>query len=137
MKKWIVIFSGGIFLFALTGASLAQEKAGPGKAAEAVKTAEPAKPAAPAKAEGAKSQKGEKSEKKVAAKPASYRLGGVITALDAKAKKITIKQQRVKKERTVSLTMTQAISKKFSDLKVGDVVNVWVSGGRITTLQKP
>ncbi len=137
MKKLAVIAIGVIFLLSLTGAGLAQEKAGPGKSKEAVKKAEPAKPAEPVKAEGAKPKKAEQAEKKVAAKPASYRLGGVITALDAKAQKITLKQQRVKKERTVSLTMTQAISKKFSDLKVGDAVNVWVSGSRITALQKP
>ena len=133
MKKLAVIFSGVIFLLSLAGASLAQEKAGPGKSTEAVKKAEPVKPAVPAKAEGAKPQK---AEKKVAAKPAQYRMGGVITAIDAKAKKITIKQQRVKKERTVSLTTTKEISKKLSDLKVGDAVNAWVSGNMITVLQK-
>ncbi len=136
MKKLGVIAMGVIFLLSLTGAGLAQEKAGPGKSAEAVKKAEPAKPAEPVKVEGAKPGKAAKAEKKVVAKPAQYRMGGVVTAIDAKAKKITIKQQRVKKERTAALTMTKEIAKKLSDLKVGDTVNVWVSGGRITVLQK-
>ncbi len=72
----------------------------------------------------------------MAVKAAQYRMGGVVTAIDAKAKKITIQQQRVKKERTAALTVTKEIAKKLSDLKVGDAVNVWVSGSRITVLQK-
>lgn len=133
MKKLSIIFIGVIFLLSLAGSNFAQEKAGPGKSIEAAKAAEPAKPGVPAKAEGAKPKE---AKKKVAAKPVQYRMGGVVTAIDAGGKKITIKQQRVKKERTVSLTMTKETSKKLSSLKIGDLVDVWVSGGMITVLQK-
>ena len=132
MKKQAVILIGVIFLLSPAGASFAQEKAKSAKTAEGAKVTEPAKPGVPAKAEGAKPEEA----KKVAAKPSQYRMGGVVTAMDAQAKKITIKQQRVKKERTVSLMMNMETSKKLADLKIGDSVDVWVSGGMITVLKK-
>jgi hypothetical protein len=132
MKKLSIVFIGVMFLLSLAGLSMAQEKATPGKSPAAAKATEPAKPDAANKAEGAKP----KEAKKVTAKPSQYRMGGVITAIDAKANKIAIKQQRVKKERTVSLKMNKETSKKLSALKIGDSVDVWVSGGTITVLQK-
>lgn len=133
MKKLSIVFIGAIFLLSLAGSNFAQEKATPGKSPESAKAPEPAKPAVATKAEGAKPKE---AKKEVTAKPVQYRMGGVVTAIDAGAKKITIKQQRVKKERTVSLKLNKETSKKLSTLKIGDLVDVWVSGGMITVLQK-
>ena len=55
-------------------------------------------------------------------------MGGVITDISAAAKKITIKQHQVKRERIVTLMMSGKTAKELSDLKVGDSVNVWVRG---------
>ena len=124
MRKWVIILIGLIFAFSTTGLALAQEKAKP---AEAAKAAEPAKPAAPAKPAEAK---------KEAPKPVMYRMGGIVKALDPAAKKITLEQDKVKKERKVTLTVGKKATKNLAGISVGDVVNVWVTGKTVTTLTK-
>ena len=132
MKKLSIILIGIIFVLSATGVALAQEKANPGKAPEVAKPGESAKAQAP-KSEEAKP---EKAKKEAPAKLVKYRMGGVVAAIDAAAKKITIKQDRVKRERIVTLRMNQRTAKELTNLKVGDAVNVWVSGKVITALQK-
>ena len=131
MKKLFIVLIGLIFVFSVTGLSIAQEKAKPGKTPEAPKP-EAAKPEA-AKPEAAKK---EVAKKEASAEPVEYRVGGVITNINAPGKQITIKQHQVKRERTVTLVMSGKTSKDLSNLKVGDSVNVWVKGKRITALQK-
>jgi Cu/Ag efflux protein CusF len=124
MRKWVIIMVGLIFAFSASGLALAQEKAKPAepaKAPEAAKAAEPAKPA---------------EAKKEAPKPVMYRMGGIVKALDPAAKKITLEQDRVKKERKVTLTVGKKAAKNLSGISVGDVVNVSVSGKTVTTLTK-
>lgn len=130
MRKWVIIVIGLIFAFSATGLALAQEKAKPAepaKAPEAVKPAEPAKPEEVAKPAEAK---------KEAPKPVMYRMGGIVKALDPAAKKITLEQDRVKKERKVTLTIGKKAAKNLAGISVGDVVNVWVTGKTVTTLTK-
>lgn len=130
MRKWVIIVIGLIFAFSATGLALAQEKAKPAepaKAPEAVKPAEPAKPEEAAKPPEAK---------KEAPKPVMYRMGGIVKALDPAAKKITLEQDRVKKERKVTLTVGKKAAKNLAGISVGDVVNVWVTGKTVTTLTK-
>ena len=136
MKKLFIVLIGLIFVFSVTGLSIAQEKAKPGKAPEAAKP-EAAKPEAP-KPEAAKPEpaKKEVAKKEASAEPVEYRVGGVITNINAREKQITIKQHQVKRERTVTLVMSGKTAKDLSNLKVGDSVNVWVKGKRITALQK-
>jgi Cu/Ag efflux protein CusF len=105
----------------MTGLAFAQEKAKPGKSAEV------------AKPEGTKP---EKAKKETSAKPEKYRMGGIVTAIDAAARKITIKQSKVKREKIVILTMSKKTAKELSKLKVGDLVNVGVRGKIITDLKK-
>ncbi len=133
MKKMFIVLIGLVFVLSTTGLPLAQEKAAPGKTSGATKSAEPASSAGTAKAEGAKP---EAVKKEASAEPMEYRMGGVITNLSAAAKKITIEQHQVKRERMVTLTVSEKTAKKLSDLKVGDSVNVWVRGRQITDLQK-
>ena len=136
MRKWVIIMVGLIFAFSASGLALAQEKAKPAepaKAPEAVKPAEPAKPAEPEKpAEPAKPAEA----KKEAPKPVMYRMGGIVKALDPAAKKITLEQDRVKKERKVTLTVGKKAAKNLGGISVGDVVNVWVTGKTVTSLTK-
>ncbi len=134
MKKPLIIFIGVCFLLSVTGSNFAQEKPASGKSSATSQTVEPDKSGAAGKAE---KEKPKEAQKKITAKPSQYRMGGVVTAIDAKAQEITIKQQRVKKERTVSLKLNQETAKNLTNLKVGDLVNVWVKGGIVTVLQRP
>jgi Cu/Ag efflux protein CusF len=133
MKKLSIVVTGLILVLSLTGLSFAEEKATLGKSGEAAKIALPAKPPGAAKASGAKS---EIDKKEAASKPIHYRMGGIVTAIDVAAKKITIKQDQVKRERTVSLRIGNKAAKEISNVQVGDAVNVWVKGNVITTLIK-
>jgi hypothetical protein len=121
MKKKLMALVGVILVISMTGMPLAQEKANPGKSPEAVKS------------EGAKP--GE-LKKEAPAGPVEYRMGGIITAINAPAKKITIKQQQVKREITLTLTLSKETAKDLPDLKVGQAVNVWINGKLITALEK-
>ncbi len=131
MKKWGIILVGVIFALSLTGLAFAQEKAKPAKPAEPAK---PAKPPEPAKA--AEPAKPEAAKKEAPPKPVVYRMGGVVTALDPAAKKITIEQDAVKKERKVILSVGKKAEKNLAGISVGDVVNVWVTGKTVTTLTR-
>lgn len=121
MKRLSILLIGTIFVLSMTGLLFAQEKAKPEKPAEA------------AKPQAAKQEEVKKEEP---AKPMKYRMGGIITGIDAAAKKITIKQCKVKRERIVTLTMSKKVAKEISGLKVGDLINVWVTGKMITALQR-
>jgi len=128
MRKLTIVLIGLIFAISLTGSAFAQEKAKPAKPAEAAKPAAPAKPPAPAKPEVAK--------KEAPPKPVVYRMGGIVTAVDVAAKKITIKQDAVKKQKKVTLSVSQKAAKDLAGINAGDVVNVWVSGKTITSLTR-
>ena len=55
-------------------------------------------------------------------------MGGTVVAIDVDAKKITIKQDSVKKQKKVTLTVAKDAMKDLQGLKAGDAVNIWVSG---------
>ncbi len=75
-----------------------------------------------------------KPAKKGASKIGESRAGGVVIALDVAGKKITIKQDKVKSERTLTLKVSQQAD--LAGIKVGDEVNVWFTGNTVTTLVK-
>lgn len=133
MKKLSIVLIGIVFVLSMAGLAFAQEKAKPAIPAEAAKSAEPAKPAEAAKAEGAKP---EEAKKEAPAKPVKYRMGGIVVGVDASAKTITIQQNSVKTQKEVKLGVSRKAAKELADLKVGDLVNVWVSGKIITVLKK-
>jgi Cu/Ag efflux protein CusF len=143
MKKLAIVLIGIIFALSLTGIGFAQQKAKPEKPAEAVKPSEPAKPAEPAKAgeakpEAAKAEvaKPEEAKKEAPPKPVVYRMGGSVVAIDAAAKKVTIKQDAVKKQKKVTLSVGKKAAKDLAGINVGDVVNVWVTDKTITSITK-
>jgi hypothetical protein len=135
MKNFFVIFVGLIFALSLAGLAFAQAKAEkaaqPEKAAEAAKPAEPAKPA-----EAAKPEKKEEAKKEAPPKPAVYRMGGQVTAIDAAAKKITIAQNSVKQQKKVTLTVSKKAAKDLAGVNVGDLVNVSITGKTVTSIKK-
>lgn len=142
MKRLSIVLVGLIFALSTTGLSFAQEKAKAGKAPEATKPAEPAKPAEAAQATAPSPEVGKKeapkSEVAKKEKPmvVKYRMGGLVIALDSAARKITIKQVKVRGERKVTLMVNKKAAKDLAGIKVGDEVNVWVTGKVITELQK-
>ena len=137
MKRLSIVLVGLIFVLSMAGLAFAQEKAKPAKPPEVTKPAEPAKPAEAAKAQAPKPEvaKPEVAKKK-APKVVKYRMGGLVIALDPAAGKITIKQTKVRGERKATLTVSKKIAKDLAGIKVGDEVNVWVTGKVITSLQK-
>jgi hypothetical protein len=136
MKKLLIVLTGLFFVLSMTGLAFAQEKAKPGKPPEAAKPAEASKAEAP-KPEVAKPEAAKPGEaKKETLKVMKYRMGGLVIALDPAARKITIKQDKVNKERKVILTVSKKAAKNLAGINVGDEVNVWVTGKMITVLQK-
>ena len=67
---------------------------------------------------------------------AEYRMGGIIVDIDPAAGKISIRQQKVKGERMVTLNLDKEGTEKISTFHKGDAVNVWVEGNIITEIQK-
>ena len=128
MKNFSLPFILLLFVLSSTGWALAQEKAKEEKPAEAAKAGEAAKPAEAAKPEAVK--------KEPPSPPMQYRMGGVITAIDPSAKKITLHQSQVKMERTVTLFLGKEALEKLPGLEVGDAVNVWMTGKTVTRLEK-
>jgi Cu/Ag efflux protein CusF len=138
MKRPSIILVAIIFVLSTTGVVLAQEKGKAGKASEVTKPGESVRSSESAKPQASQSPeaKPKKAKKEAPAKPAEYRMGGVITAIDVAAKKITIKQDQVRRERTVRLRIGNKASNEISNVQVGDAVNVWIRGNVITTLMK-
>jgi Cu/Ag efflux protein CusF len=132
MKKLAIVLIGLIFAFSLTSIGFAQQKAEPGKPAGIAKPSEPAKPAE-AKPEAAKP---EAAKKEAPPKPVVYRMGGSVVSIDAAAKKVTIKQDSVKKQKKVTLSVGKKAAKDLAGINVGDVVDIWVTGKTITSITK-
>jgi len=142
MKRLSIVLVALIFILSMAGLVFAQEKAKTGMPPEATKPAEPAKPAEAANVQAPKPE-GTKPEaakpevtKKEKPKVVKYRMGGIVVALDSAARKITIKQDKVRGERKVVLAINKKVAKNLAEIKVGDEVNVWVTGKVITSLQK-
>jgi hypothetical protein len=106
MRKAAILM---VFLV-FSGGALAQEKAKP-------ETARPASPSAPVYS-------------------AEYRMGGIIIDIDPATGKISIQQQKVKGERTVTLNLGKEGIEKTSAFRKGDAVNVWVMGNTIIKIEK-
>jgi len=137
MKKLSIVLVGLIFVLSTTGLAFAQEKAKAEKPPEATNPAEPTKPAEAVKTEAPKPEAAKPEEvKKEKPKAVKYRMGGLVVALDSAARKITIKQDKVRGERKVTLTVNKKAAENLAGVKVGDEVNVWVTGKVITELQK-
>ena len=135
MKKLCAILLGFIFAASLVGPGMAQEKAKKEEPAPVVKPAAE-KPAEAVKAKEPQ-EKAKAEEKKMAAsKPITWRAGGVVSAVDAKTKTLSIHQVTLHHDRTLKLKLSEKAARGFSELKPGDPVNVWITDGEITALDK-
>ncbi len=135
MKKLLTILLGCIFAASLVGTGIAQEKAKKEEPAPAVK------PAAEKPAEAVKSkesqEKAKTEEQKMAApQPMTWRAGGVVDSLDPQAKTLTLHQVTLHHDRVLKLKVGEKAMKGISDLKPGDPVNIWITDGVITGLDK-
>jgi hypothetical protein len=79
--------------------------------------------------------KGEQN-KEVFLKPEVWRLGGEVKAVDLRTKTLSIHQETVHHDRVVKMKVNEKVGKELESLKPGDLVNIWVNGGRITELHK-
>ena len=122
MKKLFIFLVGLLLVFSFAGMGFAQEKMKPSPSAKEEKPAEPVKP--------------EAVKKEAPPPPMQYRMGGIITAIDPPAKKITLQQHQLKREKSVTLILGQEALKKLPGVEGGDAVNVWVTGNTVTRLEK-
>jgi hypothetical protein len=135
MRK-LFIFGIALFLaLSQAGWTLAQEKAQKGEPGGI------SKPATEKSTEGAKSEeakgKGRAEQvKQASAKGDIWRMGGLVTAVEPQAKTISVRQETVHHDRVMKLKVDEKVSKKLSNLKPGDLVNVWVNGKAVTALNK-
>lgn len=65
-----------------------------------------------------------------------YRMGGIIIHIDPDMGKISIQQQKARRERTVTLHLDKEGTEKISAFRKGDAVNVWVKGNTVTEIEK-
>jgi Cu/Ag efflux protein CusF len=63
-------------------------------------------------------------------------MGGTVVAVDAAAKKITIKQDSVKKQKKVTLSVGKKAAKDLAGINAGDAVDIWVTGNSVTGISK-
>ncbi len=129
MKNLLSIGIAILLAISLTGLTFAQEKA---------KQEQPAAVSNPAgeKTTEAAKPEGKLEEKQVTAQPEIVRMGGLVTAVDPKADTLTIHQETVHHDRVMDLRVSAKAAKDLSDLKPGDLVNVWVIGKKVTTLNR-
>lgn len=69
-------------------------------------------------------------------KPEIWRLGGEVKAVDLRTKTLSIHQETVHHDRVVKMKVNEKVGKELESIKPGDLVNIWVNGGRITELHK-
>ncbi len=135
MKRLFIIWITLILALSVAGLTLAQEK---------IKKEEPAivsKPAGEKSTPAVKSEEAPGKEKaelqdRVSAPMPSWRMGGMVTAVDPKTKTLSVHQETVYHNRALKLEVSGKVVKELEKLKPGDLVNVWVHGRVITGLNK-
>jgi Cu/Ag efflux protein CusF len=126
MKKLFTILLGCIFAASILGTGMAQEKSKKEEPAPAVKSAAE-KPAQQAKA---------KEPQGKALQPITWRAGGAVNAFDPKSKILTVHQVTLHHDRVLKLKVGEKAMKGIPELKPGDLVNIWITDGTITALNK-
>jgi hypothetical protein len=65
-----------------------------------------------------------------------FRMGGIIIDIDLARRKISIQQNKIKREGAVTLNLDKGVSEKTAAFGKGDAVNVWVRGNTVTEIEK-
>jgi hypothetical protein len=136
MNKIMIVLSAFIFALSMANSARGQEQT------KNQETSVVAKPMGEKSIEAAKS--GASTEKsireqnqEVFVKPHKiWRMGGEVKAVDLKTKTLLIHQETVHHDRLMKRKVDEKLGKELENIKPGDLVNVWVSGGRITELHK-
>jgi hypothetical protein len=63
-------------------------------------------------------------------------MGGEVTAVDLRTKTLSIHQETVHHDRVMKMKVDEKGYMQLKSIQPGDLVNVWVSGRKITGLQK-
>jgi hypothetical protein len=66
----------------------------------------------------------------------TWRAGGVVNAFDPKAKTLVVHQTTLHHDRVLKLKVGEEALKGISELKPGDLVNIWITDQVITSLNK-
>jgi len=135
MKKLFIVWMALIFGLSVSGLALAQAKAKKEEPTEVSKAAT-TKSAAGAKAEEAQGKEKAAEKEHVSAKPYIWRMGGLVTAVDAQAKTLSLHQETVDHDWVMKLRASEKVAKELLNIRPGDLVNVWVNGKVITALNK-
>ena len=69
------------------------------------------------------------------AEPGVY-LKEIIIDIDRARLKISIQQNKIKREGAVTLKLDRGVSEKTAAFGKGDAVNVWVRGNTVTEIEK-
>ena len=135
MKKLFTILLACIFAASLVGTGMAQEKA---KKEEPTPVVKPAaeKPAEAAKAKEPMEKAKAEEQKMAAPKPMIWRAGGVVNAFDPKTKTLAVHQVNLHHDRVLKLKVGEKAMKEISELKPGDLVNIWITDRMVTALNK-
>lgn len=75
-------------------------------------------------------------EKASSANSSSWRAGGLVTAVDSGAASLSVHQETVRHDRVLTFKVSPDVATQLSDIKVGDLVNIWVTDSTITELDK-
>jgi len=75
-------------------------------------------------------------EKASSPNPSLWRAGGLVTAVDSSASSLSVHQETVRHDRVLTLKVSPEAAKQLSDIKIGDLVNIWITGNTVTELDK-
>ena len=75
-------------------------------------------------------------EKASSPSPSSWRAGGLVTAVDSGAASLSVHQETVRHDRVLTFKVSPEAAKQLSDIKVGDLVNIWFTNNTVTELDK-
>jgi Cu/Ag efflux protein CusF len=79
---------------------------------------------------------GKMGEKQASAQPEIVRMGGLVTEVDLQNDTLSLHQETIHHDRVMKLKVSEKAAKELSDLKPGDLVNVWVTGRTVTALNR-
>jgi len=135
MNKVLIGLLAFVFALSMTNLAPAQEKV---KNDEATVVAKPTgkKSIGNLKSEAADKKVEGEQYKEASAKPYVWRMGGEVTAVDLRTKTLSIHQETVHHDRVMKMKVDEKGYMQLKSIQPGDLVNVWVSGRKITGLQK-
>ncbi len=77
-----------------------------------------------------------KASSEMSSESHSWRAGGIVSAVDPQNHTISIHQETVHHDRTMHWKVDEKATKELSNIKPGDLVNVWGNGKVVTEVHK-